>query len=75
MKKLQPKGTQGEISPAREAELQLLAESLTAADPRYVKDVVDFIWSKIVERKLRKVDSLPLVEKERLETLTGELYA
>lgn len=70
MKKLQHKGTQGEISPGREAELQLLAESLTATDPRYVKDVVDFIWNKMLRRKLRE-NPESTRDQERKNALVG----
>jgi hypothetical protein len=55
----------------REAELRRLEQSRLAADPRYVRDVVDFIWSKLLDRKLQRRDSLPIRERVRLDTLTG----
>jgi hypothetical protein len=53
----------------REAELRLLSESRKSADTHYVQDVVDWLWSKILDRKLRMRDSLSLDERERLMTL------
>lgn len=56
---------------AREAELRRLARAQSSADPRYVQSVVDFIWERLVERKLAVRDSLPAVEQKRLSTLVG----
>lgn len=58
----------------REAELRRLARAQSSADPRYVQSVVDFIWERLVERKLALRDSLPAVEQKRLSTLV-ELVA
>jgi hypothetical protein len=55
----------------RRAELGLLAQGRSTADPRYVQDVVDFIWSKLVDRKLQNKSSLPPHDQQRLNTLTG----
>jgi hypothetical protein len=51
--------------------LRVLAESRKTADVRYVRDVVDWFWAQLVERKLRTRDSLPRVEQRRLDTLIG----
>lgn len=62
------------LSEVREAELRRLARAQSSADPRYVQSVVDFIWERLVERKLAVRDSLPAVEQKRLGTLV-ELVA
>lgn len=59
---------------AREKELRLLAESKTSANPGYVRDAVDWVWSQLLERKLRMRDSLPFRESVRLSTL-AQLYS
>lgn len=58
----------------RDAELRMLAEGQVRADSRYVRDVVDFIWTKILDRKLKAFDRLPPTERQRIATLAG-LYA
>jgi hypothetical protein len=55
----------------RQRELRVLAEGRKTADVRYVRDVVDWFWAQLVERKLRMRDSLPRVEQRRLDTLIG----
>jgi hypothetical protein len=57
------------FSEAREAELRRLALAQTSADPRYVENVVDFLWNRWLERKLAVRDSLPQIEQKRLTTL------
>ena len=59
---------------ARERELRILAESRIGADPRYVQNVVDFLWSKLLDRKLQSAPSLPVLEQQRLNTLAA-LYS
>lgn len=56
---------------ARERELQLLAEARRDADPRYVRNVVAFLWRNLLERKVAKRNSLRTIERERLKTLVG----
>ena len=58
------------IESARQAELRLLAQGRDTADPRYVQSVVEFLWTKLLERKLALRDSLPEIERKRLNTLT-----
>jgi hypothetical protein len=59
----------------RDAELQRLAQGILGADPRYVQNVVDFLWEKLLDRKLqRSSEDLRSVDRKRLETLAG-LYA
>lgn len=53
----------------RQRELGILAESRATADPRYVRNVVDFLWGKWLERKLRQRASMPMEEQRRLNTL------
>ncbi len=52
------------------AELRLVAQAEAQADPRYVLDVTDFLWSSRINRKLQRQDSLAPLEKQRLHTLT-----
>lgn len=65
---------QREAETARQRELQLLAQGQAEADPRYVADVVKWIWSNVLERKVAKRDSLPPTEQKRISTLV-ELVA
>lgn len=65
---------QREAEAARQRELQLLAQGQADADPRYVADVVKWIWSNVLERKVAKRDSLPPIEQKRISTLV-ELVA
>jgi hypothetical protein len=58
---------------AREKELRLLAESKTSANPGYVRDVVDWVWSQILDRKLRMRESMTEYKRRRLNTL-AQLY-
>lgn len=62
---------QREAEATRQRELQLLAQGQADADPRYVADVVKWIWSKLLERKVATADSLPPIERRRLSTLVG----
>jgi hypothetical protein len=60
-----------QMSEARNHELKMLNEGRLTANPRYVQDVVDTLWPKILERKLQQRDSLPLAEQRRLKTLAS----
>jgi hypothetical protein len=60
-----------EVESGRERELRLLAEARRDADPRYVQNVVAFLWRKILDRKVAKRNSLRSVERERMKTLLG----
>jgi hypothetical protein len=60
-----------DVEGARDRELRLLAEARRDADPRYVKNVVAFLWRNLLERKVAKRNSLRTVEQERLKTLVG----
>lgn len=60
-----------EMRDGREAELRMLAQGILDADPRYVQNVVDFIWKRLLDRKLQTRDSLPTRERVRLDTLRG----
>ncbi len=55
----------------RAFELQRLARGIRGADPSYVRNVVDFIWERLLDRKLQMRDSLSIRERVRLDTLTG----
>lgn len=59
----------------RTRELELLAQSRTHADPRYVQDVVGFIWENLLQRKLRNPDPLAETDRRRLQTLASLLKA
>jgi hypothetical protein len=64
-----------ELRANREVELRRLARARLTADPRYVQNAVDFIWERLLDRKLgRGSDSLRPVDRKRLDTLAG-LYA
>lgn len=54
---------------ARDQELRMLAQGRKNANPRYVQDVVDFLWTQLLNRKLRMIDSLPAVKRRRLSLL------
>jgi len=56
---------------ARDAELRMLAQGRTNADPRYVQDVVDFLWQKLLDRKFEQLNSLRTIERQRLHTLAA----
>jgi hypothetical protein len=59
----------------RKEELRLLAESQAQADPRYVDDVVDLIWARVLDRKFsQRPNTLPRGERQRLNTLV-DLYS
>jgi hypothetical protein len=57
------------LAQEREIELNLLAASRENAKPRYVRDVVGFIWKKLVERKVRMEDQLHPRDRARLQVL------
>jgi hypothetical protein len=59
---------------AREAEIDRLRRASATSDPNYVSDVVDFLWFRLLRRKLQAKESLPPIERARLETLSS-LYA
>lgn len=59
---------------ARAKELQILAESRGTANQRYVQDALDWIWSLILFRKMQQRDSLPELQRQRVNTLHG-LYS
>jgi hypothetical protein len=59
---------------AREQELQMLAQGRIGADPRYVKDFVAWVWSKVLERKLQMSRFEPGRQARRVRTLAG-LYS
>lgn len=60
-----------QVETARKRELCLLAEARRDADPRYVQNVVAFLWRNLLDRKVAKRNSLRTVERERLNTLVG----
>lgn len=60
-----------QVQEARERELQMLAEGRMSANPVYVRNAADFLWSRILDRKLQRRDSLPPIERQRLTTLVS----
>jgi len=58
-----------DVEAARQRELRLLSEARRDADPRYVQDVVAFLWPNIVQRKFTNRHSLRTIDRKRLYTL------
>ena len=55
----------------RDIQLQRLSQGILGANPRYVQNAVDFIWERILDRKLRKCDFERPVGQRRANILAA----
>jgi hypothetical protein len=55
----------------RDIQLQRLAQGILGSNPHYVQNAVDFLWKRILDRKLRKRDFERPVGQRRANILAA----